>query len=62
VEVQKLWDQFKVAEANRHAEGFEGGTAHPMFYFHAEADIASNRAEQLREWLELHNSRTADDT
>jgi hypothetical protein len=60
LEVQKLWDQFKVAEANRHAEGFEGGTAHPMFYFHAEADITNNRVGQLREWLEVVKSRSGD--
>jgi uncharacterized protein YecT (DUF1311 family) len=53
-EVQKLWDQFKDAEAHRVAEGFEGGTAHPMVYYFAASDLANNRTGQLRESLELH--------
>jgi hypothetical protein len=61
VEVQKLWDQFKVAEANREAQEFEGGTIQRMIYYGAEAEIAKERAEQLRKWLKPYRQRHGED-
>jgi uncharacterized protein YecT (DUF1311 family) len=61
VAVQKLWDQFKVAEANREAQELEGGTAQRLVYYGAEAALAKDRADQLRKWLKPYRQRHGDD-
>ena len=50
--VQQKWRAFALAEADRHAEGFTGGTAYPVFFHNALRVLASDRLSQLQTWAD----------
>jgi hypothetical protein len=49
--VQKLWEAFKEAEANRQSEDWEGGSGRPLIYYSVEDRIIRRRVGELEEWL-----------
>ena len=51
-EVQRTWEAFAKAEAERIAKGWTGGTGYPTVYHTALKVLTRDRVKQLRSWLQ----------
>lgn len=51
-EVQRTWEAFAKAEAERIAKGWTGGTGYPTVYHTALKVLTRDRVKQLRSWFQ----------
>jgi uncharacterized protein YecT (DUF1311 family) len=52
--VQRAWEEYRDAEAEREASAFEGGTMQPLIYFSAREEITRERIKALKAWTETN--------